>query len=411
MRFNPRIVVLVAAITLAYEISSEAFAQGGKRPGGIQNQVGGKVMNGRKKGGGQGKANGDESPSAHLPPGFQELSRDEVKQLDSLCNRFINWIADSKSRERASLLSIGDYFGAMDTPKERNNNADGNPRISETDIGFYVLSLLTSDQRSQLAKLVVSQRAAIADYERHRADILAQLKSVPTNETSERGFDRAIAESARAVGQLEISIAVAQARVFADIFKVLTAEQREFLILVRSNPIAINYNNGSIAAVRETLATHDVKDQEAIAVLAYKAACFCTGTATQNAASLPSMNAGLVGNQSSGGDKEGRATGALLSALTPTQQQSMYQLLANQVKTLMTQSIQRRQVVLALDASKTGNSMVERKLQQIGGQISQTDAQSAVNEVRTFALIKRSLTEPQRLFIQQNFVPTVSENP
>ncbi len=403
------ILLLTVGLVFTSVSQSDTFAQKAKQGGG-QQQAGGKGMKGGKGGAQKGRGgeakNGKESPAAHLPPGFQQLSKDEVKQLDALCQRCLYWIAGSQQRPKSSMLSIADYFGSMETPKDKNavNEVDAESRPSETEIGFYVLSRLTNEQRNQLGKLVGSQRTDIAEYEKLRSEVLSKLQSLVGDKPPERGFDRLITDSAKAAGEKEISIAVAQARTFAEIAKSVTPEQREFLMLVRSNPAAINSNNESIAKVRTAFAKHDSKDQETIAVLAYKAACYCTGTATQNAAARPSKNSGLIGGKSGGGDKAGQLTRSLLSTLNGIQQKQIHQLLGNQIRTIQTQTSLRTLIIAALDTMKTGKPGVNRKLQQTGGQIAQSEVQSAVTEARTFRGIKGSLTATQIGFIQQNLV-------
>jgi len=404
------IFLLAIALVCAPMLQGNTFAQKGKQ-GGEQKQARGKGMKGGKGGGQNGRGgeakNGKESPAAHLPPGFQQLSKDEVKLLDSLCGRALEQIAGSQSRSKTSLLSIADYFGSMEIPKDKNVAAQGDAQletsISETDIGLYFLSRLDGEQRGQLGKLVMSQRTGIAEYEQLREKVIAMLQSLSEEKPPQRGFERSLADAANAVGEKEISIAIAQARVFADIAKSLTQEQKQFLLLVRSSPAAVNTNNESIAEVRAALAKHDTKDQEAIAILAYKAACYCTGTAAQNAASRTGRSNGLFGGKSGGG-KEGQTTGTFLNTLNRTQQQRLYQLLGSQVRTLQTQMSRRAQVIVALDAMKTGKPAVERKLQQVGGQFAQTEVQTAVAEARAVQNIKDSLTATQKGFIQQNLV-------
>ena len=402
---------VIVAIVVPLTLSSPAFAQkGGPQPGG-QKQGGGKGMKGGNKGGTD-KANGKESPAAHLPPGFQQLSKDEVKQLDGLCLRCLRWIADARQSRKSSPLSVSDYFGSMEAPqsKKPDGNAkkpegnDGNSaaEISETDIGFYVLSRLSDKQRSQLGRLLVGQRADISEYEKLRSEVQTQLLSLNADQAPEREFERAIADVAKRAGELEIRIALAQAKEFAEVAKSVTPEQSEFLMLLRVNPAAVNANNESISEVRATLAKHDIGDQETIAVLAYRLACYCTGTAAQNAAAAPDKNAGLLGNQSAGGDKEGQTTARFLSSLNPTQQKQIYQLLGNQVRTNQTQLSRRAQIIVALDAMKSGKAPIEAKLRQLGSQIAETDAQSAVAEARAFQSIRKSLTAIQTEFIQQN---------
>lgn len=402
------IFLLAIALVCVPTLQSTTFAQKGKQGGG-QKQAGGKGMKGGKGGGQKGRGgeakNGKESPAAHLPPGFQQLSKDEVKLLDSLCGRALEHIVGSQARSKTSLLSIADYFGSMEIPKDvaAEGDAQPEPPISETDIGLYVLSRLDGEQRGQLGKLVTGQRTDIAEYEQLREKVLTMLQSLSEEKPPQRGLERSLADAAKAVGEKEIGIAIAQARVFADIAKSLTQEQEQFLLLVRSSPTAVNTNNESIAEVRAALAKHETKDQEAIAILAYKAACYCTGTAAQNAASRTGRSNGLFGGKSGGG-KEGQTAGLFLNTLNGTQQQQLYQLLGSQVRSLQTQMSRRTQVIIALDAMKTGKPAVERKLQQAGGQFAQTEVQTAVAEARAIQIIKDSLTATQKGFIQQNLV-------
>ena len=407
----PSALFVVYALAFLPSLSTAALAQKGIQQSEGQKKHGG---NSGKKGGtfgkGQDKSNHRESPAAHLPPGFQNLTKDEVKQLDALCNRCLDWIAATEPNQKASLFSIAEYFGSMRTPKEktapREDEISTEPRISEIDIGLYVLSRFTSEQRNKLAKLVVDQRDDISDYEQLRDKVLTALQLLVKEKSPEPGFDRMITDSARIVGEKEVSIAVMQARVFSEIVKSITDEQREFLLLVRSNPEAISSDNESIAEVRTTLEKYDERDQKSLAVLAYKAACYCTGTAAQNANVRWNKNVGLSQGRSRGADKEGRMTSSFLNTLNRTQQRQIYQLLGQQVSTIRMRISRRAQIAVALDALKTGEPAVEKKLKQIGAQLAQAEVQAAVIEARAVNRLKESLTETQLRFIEQNILPT-----
>ena len=108
------IFLLAIALVCVPTLQSTTFAQKGKQGGG-QKQAGGKGMKGGKGGGQKGRGgeakNGKESPAAHLPPGFQQLSKDEVKLLDSLCGRALEHIVGSQARSKTWVLSIADYLG------------------------------------------------------------------------------------------------------------------------------------------------------------------------------------------------------------------------------------------------------------------------------------------------------------
>ncbi len=72
------------------------------------------------------------------------------------CSRTLDHMAGSQRRPKSSLLSIPDYFGPMETPKDSNSaeecDAQGDARISDTEFGFYVLGRLNDEQRGQLAR-------------------------------------------------------------------------------------------------------------------------------------------------------------------------------------------------------------------------------------------------------------------
>jgi hypothetical protein len=399
------IFLLSIALVCAPMLQSNTFAQKGKQGGG-QKQAGGKGMKGGGQKGRGGKAkNGKESPADHLPPGFQQLSKDEVKLLDSLCSRALEHIDGSQPRSKFSLLSIADYFGSMPIYVDKNAVAEGDAETetgpSETDIGLYILSRLSSEQRGELGKLVVSQRTDIAEYKQFHENVFTLLKTLSEENPPQRGFERTLADAAKAAGEKEIDIAIAQARVFADISKSLTEEQQQFLLLVRSSPAAVNTSNESIAEVRAALAQHDVKDQGAIAILAYKAACYCTGTGAQNAASYRGKSTGFFRGKSGGG-KETQRTASFLNTLNRLQQQQLFQLLKYEARSLQTQTSLRSQLIVLLDGLKAGKAFVERKARQAGGTIAQSDMQNIVFEANAFTQLQTSLTDPQRRFISQN---------
>jgi hypothetical protein len=402
--------IFLLAITLvcAPIFQSHTFAQNGNQGGG-QKQAGGKGMKGRKRGGQKGRggeARNEKTATAdHLPPGFQQLTKDEVKLLDSLCSRALEHIDGLQPQSKISLLSIANYFGSMTISADKIAVAEGDAEIetgpSETDIGFYILSRLSSKQRGELGKLVVSQRPDIAEYEQLHEQVLNLLRTFPEANPPQRAIERALADAAKAAGEKEIEIAIAQARVFADIAKSLTQEQQQFLLLVRSSPAVVNTSNESIAEVRAALAQHDLKHQGAIAILAYKAACYCTGTGTQNAASYLGKATGVFRGKSGGG-REMQRTASFLNTLNQLQQQKLFQLLKSEARSLQTQASLRSQMIVLLDGLKAGKDFVERKAQQAGGTIAQSEMRIIVFEANAFTQLQTSLTDPQRRFILQN---------
>jgi hypothetical protein len=152
---------------------------------------------------------------------------------------------------------------------------------------------------------------------------------------------------------------------------------------------------------RAALAQHDLKDQGAIAILAYKAACYCTGTGTQNAASYLGKATGVFRGKSGGG-REMQRTASFLNTLNQLQQQKLFQLLTSEARSLQTQASLRSQMIVLLDGLKAGKDFVERKARQAGGTIAQSEMRNIVFEANVFTQLQTSLTDPQRRFILQN---------
>jgi len=391
--------------------SPRVLAQKGGK--GKQGQTAGRQKNGKgggqKSGGKSTQKDNRESPAAHLPVGFQQLSKDEVKQLDGLTQRALGWIGESSpKRTRASLIApffggLGTTRGSTDDPDEVNGEEQDQSERLNSDVGLLVLAVLDDKQRAMLARLLLDQRDAIQLYGKTRDSLTAKLQEIRGQTRASRTFDRDVSKVAGELGEQEASIGLAQAKAFAELRKSLREDQLEYLRLVRANPDVLRTETPAVQKVRDLLAKLDDDDQETLQSLAIKSVSFATGTADQNTLVRGGKFATLLGTVKGDGKSDGSTT-AFLGTLTVAQQRQLYLLLLSAQRVAGSYAAKRNQIIAALDSLKDSKPVNEQRMKQAGSALVAIEARVALQEARTFEQLSTSLSKAQSVFISQNLL-------
>jgi len=416
MRRTTRLSLLLMICAGLMTDSPGVLAQKGGK--GKQGQATGRQKNGRggghKGGGKSAQKDNRESPAAHLPVGFQQLSRDEVKQLDGLTQRALGWIGESSpKRTRPSLVApffggFGTARGSTNDPDEGDGEEQDQSERLNSNVGLLVLAVLDDEQRDVLARLLIDQRNAIQVYAKTRDSLTAKLQEIRGQTQTSRTFDRGVAELAGELGEQEASIGLAQAKAFVELRKSLREDQLEYLQLVRANSDVLRTETPAVQKVRDLLAKLDDDDQEALQSLAIKAVSFATGTADQNALVRDGKSATLLGSVKAGGKSDGSTT-AFLGTLTVAQQRQLYLLLQSEQRVAGTYAAKRSQIIAALDSLKDGKPVNEQRMRQAGSALVTIEGRVALQEARTFEQLSTSLSKAQSVFISQNLLAAATD--
>ncbi len=406
LRLSLALLLAVGLPAFPFEASAQKGGQG-KQNQSVSPQKRGK--GGGQKTGGRGTQKGEsESAAAHLPAGFQGLSKDEVKLLEGVTQRALGWIGKT-SPKRSSGDSVADFFGGLATDRgdgdgpESKDDDDPSPERSR-DVGLLVMAVLDAEQRDQLAKLLVDQRGVLQGYGQLRDRLSAKLQELRGESRPSRVFDRDVTQLAADLGQKELEIAIAQARNFVVLRQTLREDQLEYLRLVRASPNAMKTDSPAVQSVRELLEKMDDRDQAALQALTVKAVSFATGNAEENALIRIGKSPGLLGTVKGGGKSDG-STAAFLGSLNAAQQRALFTLLQSEQRLVSGYLTGRNQIVAALDSLKDGQPVNEHKLKQAGGELMEIEARAALLEARAFEQISTSLSKAQTVFIAQHLLP------
>ncbi len=380
IRLAPRAV----AIFLVLVFCTESFAQNGgkgKKPRKPKQRVDKEILN--------------------IPAGFQSLSKDELKELQDLCQRAMAWIGDVPARQ-SSTEEIADFFGSIDDQREAKKDVgvDDDDKSRRNDaLGLHVLAVLTVEQRGQLVVLLREQSEPLQQAIATRTSLGKKLQELRGAARTPRGFDYEVTKLARAFGEQEAAIGLAQAQSFSELRKTLSENQVDFFQLLRQSPKAVTAESPKVAKVRTALETFDERDRQKLFSLVARFLSFTTGTAEQNAMSRSNKAVGLLSQVKQ--DKAAGLMAAFLSSLNLTQQRNLYVLLQSESRLLAGVLTQRQQIIATLDKLKTSGSLNQRKLTQMVVEMRELDGKQAVMQASGFESLRTSLSKAQSAFLSQ----------
>lgn len=212
----------IAALLLALVLSAPtACAQKGNKPG-RGGQGGNKPAGAVKE---DGRDRREYELAAQLPPGFQQLRTEEVRQLEQFVNRALDWMRRT-GPVQSGFESAVDLFQWQLAPAESG--------ASSADVrGLWILSLLNLDQRKTLASILDDYRRLSGERETQTGELTGLLAAARSGE-SPAAMRKLEADSRRPlqdVAEIDAELGILQSRVFVKIAKSLAAEQTEAILL------------------------------------------------------------------------------------------------------------------------------------------------------------------------------------
>ena len=338
--------------------------------------------------------------AARLPAGFRSLSTAELRLLDGLTSRAMAWILEVPAAETPAA-AVANFFGALDSSSDSLYDAKTH-RADE--FGPFVMRALTRNQKDSLANLLIQQRDVLQEYVKLRNELSQKVHEIRGETSQPRAFDFQIVKLAREIGREEASIALVQAKGFCDLQAMLSADQREYLRLVRVNPDVINPDTPEMAETKKLFEQMNESDQQWLKLLCVKCTTFITGSLDENSQSLRNDFRGLLPCQVNQNPKRvSRQTSNFLKTLSVAQQKKLYELLKAEVSLVKAYFSHRYYMETTLDGIKRSKMASEQKLRQAGAEMTEVEAKIALMEARTFEEIRTSLSTAQRLFIKQNW--------
>lgn len=384
-------------------LCSPTAAQKGNKPPGMKP---GKPSRGMK--GGKGEGNKEKPAALNLPPAFQRLSEQDVKALGDLTRQILGWITDSRS-PRVSALNSADFFGQMPGSRrfstahpDKSDPASGNdPKLVDQETGFAVLAVLELSQRKQLASILEDHQQDTIQAIAFRTQLQDAIRELREKPAAAKSLDSAAQKILRDAGQLEASMAIRQARAFAELQKSLTREQQEELHLICTSSVTPRPDPERGRLVAEELEQADAEEKLAFELLALRAAVWLTADPQGRPDSADPSPHWLLPEL-----KDSLSTDQLVMAfsgiLSPPQQSEILMLLGSEQQFRASLESGRQQVTAAIAGLKSRQPLDERRLRQAVSQLLELEFRNAITICQSCESIRRSLSPAQRDFIERN---------
>lgn len=360
---------------------------------------------GRNKGGNNNKL------ARSLPQKFQTLTNDQAREVGLLAELAVLWVGDI--REVPGVDPVVDLFGPFGGQRpevvEEMQVPGAAPLIpaEENERGLVVLSGLGKEQFLAILDLVKQQKEPLAAYTLSRAKVISKLRQMRDREVKEtiaeaRTHEKEVVELGKEMGEAEARLAVGQAWAFIQFESKFSAEQKNYLRMLRENPSAFKLDSPAVKGTRDLLAQLEEPLPLQMQDMAAKLCSYLSGTAEQNASRRPHRAGTLLGKTSS---KFPEVTSQFLETLNPAQQDRFIQLLAAE-RPYTTEYVKRRlEFIAALDSLKKLTTLNDKKFVLAGAQMGEVETRVALAQARTFEQLRLSMSQSQLFFINQNLVP------
>ncbi|WP_254508403.1 hypothetical protein [Anatilimnocola floriformis] len=346
-----------------------------------------------------------------LPAKFKGLTTDQAREVGLLSELAVAWVGDL--REGPGLDPVVDLFGPFGGQRPEVDDDDVPPGTTpppppeENERGLVVLSGLGRDQYTAILELCKSQKEPLDNYLAARAKLVAKLRQLRGRETKEtaaeaRTHEKETVELGKEMGEAEAKLAVSQAWAFIQFEAKLSADQKNYLRMLRENPKAFKLDSPAVIQTRELLATLQEPSAVQAEDMAAKMTSFLSGNAEQNAARRPHRAGTLLGKTS---QKFPELTSQYLETLNPAQQDRLIQLLAAERPYTSDYVKKRLEFLAALDSLKKISTLNDKKFILAGSQMGELEARIGLAQARVFEQLRLSLSQSQLFFITQNLVP------
>lgn len=384
---------ILLIILLGAVMCSPTFGQKGNKPKGGMKP--GKPIQGIRGGGGRDK--NEQLLARNLPTAFQSLSDAQVLLLSSLCQRSVSWInrRDLMQPDAACVADVFGHFQLASTDikspsASTESKTSRNTQIENT--GLLVLTKLNLDQRQALAKVLPEQNAEVMESIALRNSLVDLIHTLRDQKVAPRSADGEARKRLRELCRLETSIAVRQARAFAELNESLSKDQRQSLELICRSPVETKPSTEATQEIHEELqiATSEVKI--AFQRLAARAALWI-GINNETMTTPSSMDFELT---SSTEPPSEHFLPTFLIALSAPQQQQLIALLAGRARAETQVAGARQQALSSLIELRTSRALDERQLQVAMESMLETMFSTGYAEASGFEQLMNSFSKAQR---------------
>ena len=339
-----------------------------------------------QRGGGRGR--NEPLLSEQLPAPFHGISNEDLTVLLQVVLRAKRWMVHDAAPP-SPFASVRVRFAAA-AP-----DADTDDAVAETDdnlqVGLLVLAKLTLDQRKQLASVLAD---TIADQQK-AAQLDQQLCLVLQKVREQKQLNklRALETEARRdlqdLGRVEGALAARQARIFAQLEKGLSNEQREALLLAAGSTFVPESGLPGMHEVEAELKSADSQQRDELKRMARR---FAAWTAQSSVATPVDSGDLLPPKKDRSPDPQLQN---FLKSLLPPQQEEVRKVFDAELRRRRQQQQLATAAMASLQGLRATRMLDEKKVQQSTLACAQLQFTAALAEIVSFETIRQSVSKQQ----------------
>ena len=339
-----------------------------------------------QRGGGRGR--NEPLLSEQLPVPFHGISNEDLTVLLQVVLRAKRWMVHDAAPP-SPFASVRVRFAAA-AP-----DADTDDAVAETNdnlqVGLLILAKLTLDQRKQLASVLAD---TIADQQK-AAQLDQQLCLVLQKVREQKQLNklRSLETEARRdlqdLGRVEGALAARQARIFAQLEKGLSNEQREALLLAAGSTFVPESGLPGMHEVEAELKSADSQQRDELKRMARR---FAAWTAQSSVATPVDSGDLLPPKKDRSPDPQLQN---FLKSLLPPQQEEVRKVFDAELRRRRQQQQLATAAMASLQGLRATRMLDEKKVQQSTLACAQLQFTAALAEIVSFETIRQSVSKQQ----------------
>jgi len=328
-----------------------------------------------QRGGGRGR--NEPLLSEQLPAPFQGISNEDLPVLQQVVLRAKRWILYDTAPE-SPFAPVRVRFAAAESGENLQ-------------VGLLILAKLTLEQRKLLASILadtISDQQKISQLDQQLSLVLQKVR-----EQKQLNRLRALEAEARRdlqeLGRVEGTLAARQARIFAQLEKGLSNEQRESLLLASASSFVPESGLPDMHEVEAELRNADGEQRDELKRMACRVAAW---TAMQANAAPVDSSEQLPSKKERSPDPQLQN---FLKALLPPQQEELRKVFDAELRRQRQQQQLKAAAMASLQGLRSSRSLDEKNVQQSSVACAQLQFTAALAEVVSFETIRQSVSKQQ----------------
>lgn len=378
------------AVLICVIASATAEAQKGGKPKGMKPGQGGNRV---------GKGSKDVLLSENLPPSFRGLNNEDVQALTTVAQDGRAWMQQAIIPGRSRVLTTAAFASIAEA-----NTAQGTQSLDTERLGLAILARLELAQRKQLATLLdqsLTDQAAAATFETSLTKQLSDIHEMASLQKT-RGTEAVLKKDAADKGRRLGEALIRESRLFAELEKSFTAEQRDGILLICRTGLVTTDAEPQLRAADQELENSTAEIRSEMKQLAWRCGLWMSGGQLPE----PALSEEELKEQRKKNEILDPSLTSLLVLLTEPQHQELLQILKAHVRSGKQAQNLYQSLVQSLQQLHGSRTLDERSIEQQAIQLVQTTVQSEYSTISSFEAIRRSLSDAQQEYLGGNATET-----